>query len=435
MAMTEKTFALGSGSQDGDTCKSSEIDVSGRRPRSSPDRLVSASPSTDSPRTATPATVRRVNRAILFNIIRSHGPISRAQLSAATGIHRSNVSFIVQELIDEGFLREERSTPAGRGRVPLLLSLNPDGFQVVGVSIRVEETVLCLADLTGQILTSSSFLTPKSPARWLERLYESLDALRSHSKGSVASIRQICVSVPGMVSQATGKILWMNALPRYSGFELRGQVEHAVGVPTIVANDCHLGATYERWRVEGSSGLRNFVFLEVGDVGVGAGIVINGELCIGFDMTFAGEFGHMTVDPAGPKCNCGRSGCWELFICDRATWQRYDPSQEFTRSRFDELVRSAQRGDKLAVRAFRITASHLAVGISNIIMILNPEAVVLAGRLAEVWDIVRRPIEEAVERCPGRQHVRPACMKAEDLFLRGAISRALSGLFAKRLLG
>jgi predicted NBD/HSP70 family sugar kinase len=384
----------------------------------------------DAPSTATPASVRQVNRAILLNLIRMHQPVSRIQLSALTGIYRSNVSFIVEELLRDGLVREERGQPSGRGRVPMLLSLNPDGCRVVGVSIRAGETVAALADLTGRVLDTASFRTPKTPKGWVERFERALSGLCEP-----AAIQHLCISVPGMVNQERGEILWMNALPGYSGFGLKEVVQEGTGVATTVANDCHLATTCERWMGDISADLRNMVFLEVGDVGVGAGMIVNGELCTGYNSTFAAEFGHMVVDPAGPRCNCGRTGCWELFVCDQATWRHYDAAGEFNELRMAELIARARSGDDKAVRAFQSTSRHLGLGIANITMVLNPEVVVLAGRLTEVWDLVTPAIEEALAPLPGRPQLRPARMPAEALFLHGAIRQALSGLFARPQLG
>ena len=392
-------------------------------------------PRAGSPSTATPASVRQVNRAILLNLIRMHQPVSRIQLSALTGIYRSNVSFIVEELLAESLVREERGRPAGRGRVPMFLSLNPDGCRVVGVSIRAAETVAALAGLTGRVLDSAAFRTPKTPKAWLEHFRRAIEKLCGGARRWAAGIQHICISVPGMVNHASGEILWMNALPGYAGFGLREKVQEMTGVPATVANDCHLATTCERWMGDISAELRNLVFLEVGDVGVGAGMIVNGELCTGHNSTFAAEFGHMVVDPSGPPCNCGRRGCWELFVCDRATWKHFDASTEFTESRFEELIRQARGGDRRAVRAFQTTARRLGLGISNITLVLNPETVILAGRLTEVWGIIAPPIEEALAALPGRPRLRPARMPAEELFLHGAIRQALSGLFARPRLG
>lgn len=392
-------------------------------------------PRAESPSTATPASVRKVNRAILLNLIRTHQPVSRIQLSALTGIYRSNVSFIVEELLAERLVCEERGQPSGRGRVPMFLSLNPDGCRVVGASIRAAETVTALADLTGRVLVSSTFRTPKTPKAWLEQFLRAIEKLRGAADRQPAGIQHICISAPGMVNQSSGEILWMNALPGYSGCRLKDLVQEMTGIQTTVANDCHLATTCERWMGDISADLRNMVFLEVGDVGVGAGMIVNGELCTGHNSTFAAEFGHMVVDPSGPRCNCGRQGCWELFVCDQATWRQYDTSSEFTVSRFEQLIELALGGDRKAVQAFQATARQLGIGISNITMVLNPEAVILAGRITEVWSLVSPLIREALASLPGRPHLRPARMPAEALFLHGAIRQALSGLFARPQLG
>ena len=113
-----------------------------------------------------------------MNLIRLHQPVSRVQLSTLTGIYRSNISFIVEEMVEEGLVREERGSSArGRGRVPILLSLNPDGFRVLGVSIRVTATVVTLADLTGKALDSSTFCTPDSPDAWVQLFRKSMRRL------------------------------------------------------------------------------------------------------------------------------------------------------------------------------------------------------------------------------------------------------------------
>jgi predicted NBD/HSP70 family sugar kinase len=386
-------------------------------------------------RTATPASVRQVNRAIVLNLIRIHQPVSRIQLSELTGIYRSNVSFIVEELLAERIVREQRSEDAVRGRTPMMLSLNSEAIRLVAVSIRVTATTVALADLNENITGSLAFPTPSEPQAWVNRFRAALDEIVPKVRGRRVRIHQICVSVPGMVDQATGSLLWMNALPRYTGFALRSVVEQLTAIPIVVANDCHLAAANVQWLNQSSGDLGELAFLEVGDIGVGGGLIVNGRLSTGHNATFAGELGHMVIDRSGPLCNCGRRGCWELFVCDRATWSRYDRRRPYTAARFADLLAAAHRHEPKALACFRETAACLAVGISNIVMLLNPKVVILAGRIAEVWDIIEEPLRNGLRTLPSQPEVRPAHMPAEEFFLRGAISRAVSGLFAKPELG
>lgn len=387
--------------------------------------------------TATPSTVRDVNRFIVLNLIRLHQPISRVSLSRRTGIFRSNVSAIVDQLIQEGFLVERRATPEGRGRVPFMLSLNESGFRTLGVSIRLLRTSVASSGLAGRIQRTFSFETPQNPAELVRRIARIAKRLQNEeANGTRESFRQFGISVPGLVNSKTGDLLWLPALPEYSGFALRSELERQTGVPTAIDNDGNLGAMAELWLGEKEiAGLENFVFLEVGDAGVGAGLILNRAVYAGHDSTFASEFGHMIIDPAGPKCSCGRPGCWELYVCDRAVWRRYCPETKFDTARFDNLIERAQRGEPRAVQVFREAAHYLSLGISNIVFSLNPEVIIMAGKITKVWNLVRQTLENDFSSPKIKLRIRPARLEAEELFLHGAISLAVSQAFSKPKLG
>lgn len=387
-------------------------------------------------RSATPSSVRLVNRAIILNLIRVHAPVSRAELSERSGIFRSNVSEIVDELIERGLVREERAVPVGRGRVPIHLYLNDTGFRVLGISIRPDRTQVAYAGLSGEIQRSTSFETPRSPRQLMGELRTVIRQMRAAvADDSGRSFEQLCVSVPGLVDAERGRILWAPGLPEYSDCALREAVERIARVPVFVDNDGNLAALAEMW-LEDKSGLRleNFVFLEVGDYGVGGGIILNRRIYRGHDSRFVAEFGHMVVDPAGPRCKCGRRGCWELFVCNRATWARCT-SATFAPERFHELVHAAAKGDAREWKAFRDTARFLTLGISNIVLALNPEVVILGGRITDLWDRISPVIEEAHLRSGVELRVRRARLQPDSLFLQGAVSYAAGRAFTQPSLG
>jgi predicted NBD/HSP70 family sugar kinase len=365
--------------------------------------------------TATPSTVRDVD------------------LSNRTGIFRSSVSAIVDDLVQDGLLIEERAVPKGRGRVPVNLFLNPNGFCVLGVSIRAFKTRVAAAGLTGEIQSSVSFATPQDPATWIKEFAKALKRVRNESGDP---FKQVGISVPGMVNRETGEILMAPALPQFAGFRVAGEVSQVTGVEAIAENDSNLGALAELWLHETEmAGVRDLVFVEVGELGVGAGLMIRGDLYTGHDHTWVGEFGHMIIDPSGPPCNCGRRGCWELYVCDRATWHRYDPNTEYTAERFDHLIQLAQAGDARAIRALRATAEYLSLGISNIVLGLNPQRVVVAGEIAKVWGLIQHTAESAYSAGRVPLHLYPARFAPEVLSMQGAIVLALRRAFAAPKLG
>ncbi|WP_321477232.1 ROK family transcriptional regulator [uncultured Paludibaculum sp.] len=380
--------------------------------------------------TATPSTVRDVNRRIILNLIRLHQPISRADLSAQTGISRSNISEIVDELVLMGMVKEKQAEPSKRGRVPIHLSLNDDGFRVLGISIRADVTSVAYAGLSGRAQKVVSFPTPSTPQKFARML-----ASKS-IHGSSGFFQHVGVSVPGLVNAESGEVLWLPALPEYAGFPLATAIQDVVGVPVTADNDCNLGALADLWlSAEEIAGLQNFVFLEIGAIGVGAGLILGREVYHGHDGRFAAEFGHMIVDPGGPQCRCGRQGCWELFVCGQAAWQRYRGSEPFDANSMPTLLAEARQGAPDAMRALEETARYLSIGISNIVLALNPELIVIAGEITAAWDMVGPMIENKFAPSKIAIRVRPASLSPEDLFLQGAISLALNNAFAKPRIG
>jgi predicted NBD/HSP70 family sugar kinase len=273
------------------------------------------------------------------------------ELSKRTGIFRSSVSAIVDELVRDGLLIEERAEPQGRGRVPINLYLNPQGFRVLGVSIRPFQTRIAAAGLRGTLHSTVSFATPTQPGAWLKQAGKAIKQIRGSVGGD---FRQVGISVPSRVNGCTGEILMFPALPKFGGFPIAAEVSALAGAKAAAENDCNAGALAELWLQEAEvAGVRDFVYLQVADLGVGSGLMLNGEMYAGHDHTWVGEFGHMIVDRGGPPCHCGRRGCWQLYVCDRATWQRYDAKTEFTTARFEGLIQLAQSGDRRRGRISR----------------------------------------------------------------------------------
>jgi predicted NBD/HSP70 family sugar kinase len=386
--------------------------------------------------TATPSTVRAINRSIILNLIRLHQPISRAELSQRTGIFRSNISDIVEELLEQELVIERRGTAVGRGRVPMLLSLNSEGARVLAVSVRPAETLVAAAGLTGRIYHSVAFETPRRPREFTRTLLATITKFRERYPGQGAGLQEIGIGVPGLVNASNGQILWLPELPDYSGLELPAEIQEHCGISTAIDNDSNLAALAELWSNE-TADLSNFVVVVIGDVGVGAGIVLNRELYRGHDTSFAAEFGHMIVDPAGPECSCGRRGCWELYVSDRATWTRYSRAsqQEFSESRFKELLRLAFAGDKRALGALSDTAKYLSIGLSNIFLALNPEVIIVAGQVVNAWDLIQDTVRRVFRLPILNVPIRAARPDIEQLYLQGAVRLALRKAFAKPKLG
>ena len=385
--------------------------------------------------TATPSSVRAVNRSIMLGLIRRRQPISRAELARLTGVFRSSVSDIIDELIDERLVTEERATPSRRGRVPMSLRLNDSSYPVLGLNVRPAYCQIASAGLNGIIHSSLTFETPTSPKKLVEVTAAAIKKLTpDHKRGR---FRRMGIAIPGHADASNGRILWTPTHKELGNFPIAEELERQTGIEVIADNDCNLGALSELWLSTEESNDRsaNFVFLNVSDFGTGAGAVINGEIYLGHDAHFAAEVGHMVVESSGPLCPCGRHGCWEKYVSNEATWHRVHPRLPFTVDRFEEMLASAARGDSRALLSFSETARYLSLGISNIGFVFNPSEVIVAGRITAVWDLIRPDVEARYGSPHLRYSIRPARLSADDSLLHGAICLALRDTFARPRLG
>ncbi len=385
-------------------------------------------------RTATPSSVRAVNRSIMLELVRRHQPISRADLARLTGVFRSSVSEIIDELLAESLLVEERDTSErSRGRVPMSLRLNETSHHVLGLNIRPSYSQLAYAGLSGRIQNSLIFETPTSPKKLVRAVQKAVLELREGREGeNNGSFQRIGIAIPGHVNALTGQILWIPTHTELTGFPIAQEVQQQTGVDTVADNDCNVGALSELWLSTERKKDRStdFIFLNVSDFGTGAGTVINGEAYLGHDAHFAAEVGHMVVEPSGPPCSCGRRGCWELYVSNNATWGRVHPRSPFTEKGFEELLAAARKGDEASLKSVRETARYLSLGLSNIGFAFNPAEVVIAGRITAAWDLIRDDLTKRYGSSHLQYAVRPARLSADDSLLHGAVCLALRETFA-----
>ena len=177
-----------------------------------------------------------------------------------------------------------------------------------------------------------------------------------------------------------------------------------LNIPVAITNDANAAAMGEMIYGE-AVGMKNFVELTLG-TGVGSGIVANGQLIYGCDG-FAGELGHMVVEPEGRPCGCGRKGCLETYCSAtgvvRTTVAMLEESTEPTSLRdipreelsSYEVYKAAMAGDAMAQEVFRQTGRRIGVACANIATFLSPEAFIFFGGLAQAGDLLFRPMEEA----------------------------------------
>jgi predicted NBD/HSP70 family sugar kinase len=335
------------------------------------------------PQPADFADVRATNLAVVLRHLRLHAPCSRADIAATTGLNKATVSSLVTDLIERRLVREVGMTENRIGRPATMLVLDGSPYAAIGLEVNADYLTAVALDLGGERLLSwrRSFTgTSSSPGQAIA----SLAALAKRAAGKMAREQRrvlgLTVGVPGLVDadgvvELAPNIGWQQVDLRKSLLSALNEPDY----PLLVENDANLAVLAEQRF--GGHGSGNLVAL-TGGAGIGAGIVMDGRLLRG-GRGFAGEFGHLPLDPDGPRCGCGRRGCLEALAGLRAVIRRAMPDAADSPTEFgphvDEIHRLAKAADPQVLAALAVTGRHLGHGISMVANLINPEFVTLGG--------------------------------------------------------
>jgi len=331
------------------------------------------------PQGASSEVIRDINRRIVLNLIRTRHPISRADLARLSGLQRSTVSLIVEQLIEEHWVLEGPTGRLPRGRRPTFLRLN-DERVIVAVDIRPSQTTVALADANGKFISQEIMATFADPQEAMDRLVASIQRIVAESRRK--KIEGVGISLPGRYNHGLDRLVFAPNL-KWRDVDIRNPIAKATGLEVEVenaANACVLAAVWFDRMEE----CRNLVVVTVSE-GIGAGVWANGQLVRGMNG-MAGEFGHVPLDPEGPPCGCGGRGCWEVFASNRAALRYYLQSgAQATELSFTGLLSRADHGDALAASALETMAHYLGRGMRMIVAGLAPERIVVVGDLTRSW--------------------------------------------------
>jgi predicted NBD/HSP70 family sugar kinase len=337
------------------------------------------------------ASVRRTNLARVLGEVRRPGPHSRAAIAARTGLTKATVSSLVAELIERGLVRETGRRQEGSvGRPGRLLELDGGAVAVLGLEVNAHYLAVRAIDLADRVLVDRRVAFDAVHAGSERAINElarlALDALAGLG-GAGAGLVGIGVAVPGLVDVPSGRVLYAPNLlwqdVPIAEF-LRARLVLPERVSVVVDNEANLSALAEFRHAPDAA--PDLVYL-TGETGIGAGLVVGGQLLRGSDG-FSGEIGHIPVDPCGETCGCGRIGCLETKIGLAAAIRAAapdladevaDPQQQA-----QALLRRAETGDPRTLEGFDEIGRWLGIGISILVNMLNPGAVVLGGYFATV---------------------------------------------------
>ena len=347
---------------------------------------------------ATSGTARDINRRIVLNLIRKHQPVSRADLSRRSGLQRSTVSAITEQLIAQRWVTEGAIGHLPRGRKPTFLHLNGQRAGIIGVNIRPLQTAIALAGLDMEFLSQESMVTGTDPQRFVSELSRRLGEIIKAHPGM--DFEGIGVAVPGRVDRDSQKLAFAPNLG-WVGLDLKTSLERATHLPVELENAANVCALAELWSGQHGEEIRHLVAVTVSE-GIGVGMILNGQLLRG-PTGLAGEFGHVTIREDGPICRCGNRGCWEVWASNTAATRFYSNTAAHchlpsSAPRFEDILRLADQNDPKAVEALGKMAHYLGLGLATLVTGLAPDVIVLFGEFTQAWQrmepIIRKVLKE-----------------------------------------
>ncbi|MEV6308434.1 ROK family protein [Streptomyces sp. NPDC051840] len=386
-------------------------------------------------------SVRRHNLSLVLRTVRDEGEVTRARVASLVGLTRAAVSSLVEELLALGCLSESGKTSSGSaGRPGTVLKLARTGPAGLGVEINIDYVTVCAVDLTGTDrvrVTEHTDHRDVPPAEVLVHAARLTNRVIASAQEQELRVVGVELALPGLVSggvvRQAPNLGWNRVAAEGIFGQALGTLRPAGRALAVGSdNEANLAALAELW-FGGLGGVRTFLYL-TGETGVGGALVVNGEMLRGAHG-FAGEIGHVVVDPQGPLCGCGAHGCLEQYAGRSALLKAAGIDPDTGVRGIDELEQRAAAGEEQALTALREAGDHLGVVLAGAVNLFDPEAVVLGGiyRNLMPWLEPSADAQLSARVVSGRWHRRGSGLRASSVSgdaARGAAARVVQEILA-----
>ena len=396
--------------------------------------------------TADQKLVRKLNNNIILDVLRKEAPLSRANLSVVTGLNRSTVSSIIDELIEGNWVRETSFQTDKIGRPGLQLEINPLGGCVVGIEIGVDFLLCLVTDFSAEVIWRKRLQTnPQDGQVAIQQLAFGLAAEAiEFGKKECGRCLGIGIAIPALVDAQNGIVKLAPNL-KWENVPLRLIWNQQFHYPVYVENDGNAAALGEYY-FGAARGIQDIIYIAAG-YGLGSGIIADGKLLRG-NKGYASEVGHMTYDPKGALCSCGKRGCYETIIGPRAVIENVKnlitekgPDHTIIKIteggknaiNYDAVVNAAQENDPIAIDALKEVGCKLGLVVSHLVNIFCPKMVILGGALNYAKDFIQPTVakvvkENALKLCQEDLEITNSYLGQESSVM-GAIGLVLENLW------
>lgn len=350
--------------------------------------------------------LKGMNESLILNVIRHNKYVSRSEIAKITNLTPPTVTNIINKLLEDGLVKEDKLGESSGGRPPVILKINNEAFDIIVIIIGTDimEEYLLDAELTTKESKVDNIKKEDSESIF-KLLFDRIRHLKDISKKEIAGIG---IVVRGPVKSSEGisvfspNIGWRNV-------PIKDMIEKEFGIPTFVENDVRAMALGEFYNGIAKN-VGNVVFLKVGH-GIGSTIILDGKIYRGIN-DMAGEIGHTTIDVAGPKCSCGNYGCFEALASEKALVNNvvkrikegsYSLVSEYVNGDLENITtrfvyKAAEEGDEVALSELNKIAIYLGIGIANIVNVFSPELVLISGGIVRGRKFIEDVVLETIKK-------------------------------------
>lgn len=337
--------------------------------------------------------MKKQNKNLVLEIIKNKSPISRMEIAKVTGMSPTSITRIVNELYLQGFVRETELVTSGVGRKATLLDVCGDVLYTIGVEIDKLIIKIGIVNYVGKLVAwqSVSRVASEGYNETLEKVSNNMKELIEVNSIPTEKIIGLAVGLPGLIDYKNGVVKVSDQLS-WKNVNLANDLKQLTTFNVIVDNELKMKVVAENFMGMAKDS-QNVVLVGIGS-GIGSAIILNGEIYRG-ESNNAGEIGHTVIDPTGNVCNCGKIGCLATYISEGAILEDSRKVKEI--NSIDDLFDSYRNGESWAINIIDRTSTYIALAISNILCLHNPEVIILSGNTIEKLPEIKEAIEQKCE--------------------------------------
>lgn len=345
--------------------------------------------------------IKQVNCAHIYKVIEQHAPISRVKIAKVSNLAPASVTKITRHLIEKGIITETERQASTGGRCAISLAPNSENIYVIAIKIGRKLLSLSRYNLTGHKSTDKRInIEKKDGEQLIELLKHEIQTLINDEQALGNKISAISVTLSGLINPQQGRVIY-TAFGKLSNTALVDILESRFNIPTYIGNHTRALALAEHY-FGATKNCQDSIVISIHH-GVGSGIIVHGQELLGANFNI-GEIGHIQVNPNGTQCHCGNFGCLETEVSDTVIVEKvkqaisrgeYTPLSEKTLN-IENIYQAAAIGDPLCEKIVAEAGSYLGKTIAILINMLNPEKIVIAGKITTAQNTLFSSIKQCI---------------------------------------